>query len=229
MAPPGGPERGGARIVGGDPKTGSLPSAPPTLRRLHFPPDDGFSVRRSPRSTVARTSQHPRPQSRTLTGTWACRWRRARKARTTASGEQVAPGVEEGGAAEATFAFSGLPPWKGEAGPGWGLGTLPPLAPGSLQVQVTAGGSGGAPPSGSLETATGELRATGPVLQMGKLRPLQDHSPFWNLLQPLAAAPVETEAPEGMGRVDGLSSAGGPVWVGEAALPSQHLQPPLRV
>lgn len=131
--------------------------------------------------------------------------------------------MEGGGAAEATFSFSGLPPWKGEAGPGWGLGTLPPLAPGSLQLQVTAGGSGRAPPNGSLETATG------PVLQMGKLRPLQDHSPFWHLLQPLTAAPVETEAPEGMGRVNRLGSAGGPVWVGEAALPSQHLQPPLPV
>uniref|UniRef100_A0AC11BP47 Uncharacterized protein n=1 Tax=Ovis aries TaxID=9940 RepID=A0AC11BP47_SHEEP len=53
------------------------PSAP---RRL--------SARPSPRSIVARPLRRPSPQCRAPTGTWARRWRRARKARKTASGKQ---------------------------------------------------------------------------------------------------------------------------------------------
>lgn len=43
------------------------------------------------------------------------------------------------------------------------------------------------------------------------------------------AASVETEAPEGVGRVGPLDLGGGAVWVGEPALLSQHLQPLLLV
>lgn len=142
---------------------------------------------------------------------------------------------DQGRAAEATFAFSGLPSWKGEAGPRWGVGrdrrVLLLLAPGA--AAAGAGVVGGFRASTCEwvpgNRSTRELRATGPLLQMGKLRPLQDHSPFWHLLQPHPVAPGETETPEGMGLVVRLRLVGGSVWVVEPALLSQHLQPPLSV
>lgn len=45
-------------------------------------------ARPSPRSIFARPLRRPSPQCRAPTGTWARRWRRARKARKTASGKQ---------------------------------------------------------------------------------------------------------------------------------------------
>lgn len=62
-------------------------------------------------------------------GTWARRWRRARKARTTASGKPVTRGGGVG-AAEATFAFSGMPSWEGESRLGKNPRALPCPAPG---------------------------------------------------------------------------------------------------
>lgn len=60
-----------------------------------------------PRSFLARPQRRPSPQCPAPTGTWACRWRRARKARRMASGKQVIQG-----AAGTAFAFPGVPSWE---------------------------------------------------------------------------------------------------------------------
>uniref|UniRef100_A0A8D1SIU2 Uncharacterized protein n=1 Tax=Sus scrofa TaxID=9823 RepID=A0A8D1SIU2_PIG len=84
----------GSGLGGGAPATQAPSSGAfhPSGSEFHSSPPPSawcrLSARPSPLSIVARSLRRPSPQCRAPTGTWACRWRRARKARMTASGKQ---------------------------------------------------------------------------------------------------------------------------------------------
>lgn len=101
-------------------------------------------------STVAA---FPRRGGPAMSGTWACRWRRARKARTTASGKQVTRGDYRSDLCFLRVALLGMGAgarrgaWRGPQKP------LPPRPWVGCGCRRRPGGSGRAPGSGSLETA----------------------------------------------------------------------------
>lgn len=90
-----------------------------------------------PCSFLARPQRRPSPQCPATTGTWACRWRRARKARRMASGKQVIQG-----AAGTAFAFPGVPSWeRAPVGDGALKGQKSPPHPALGESRTTGAGS----------------------------------------------------------------------------------------
>lgn len=117
-------------------------------------------------------------------------------------------------AAEATFAFSGLPSWEGEAGLGWGRGrdrgALPPLVLG----WVAAAGAGGGVQGEHLRVGPWkpQHRTTAgnrPRFTDGETETASGSLALLAFAPATPAAPVKTEAPEGVGRVGRLDLAGG--------------------